>query len=225
MNEISKLADSLPSQLAEDSKVGIFEKNREAMDQLNKHMIESNQNAIKDFYEKNPQYKKLIGYVPNGHAYVRKAGSHVILETMMRFVAYPNGLAKSKKQILEDVKKEHPKFIDSINYNAWYRKLKPAQWKKMQKIIQGSHVKSVSIRGCTTLSEIRKKLITESIKRSPKFTATKTITIDNDNVVIGKKLYSISTRVSKGKEYPSIRVGAKRTLINVTALRELLENS
>jgi len=218
-----KLPDNLPNQAEAINKAEVFAANSKQLEQFNQHMADVVKNGISQFQNQHPDSGKKLGYTYQGHAYVRKPGTHQILSAIMRLVAYPGGLNKTKKEILDEVKTQLPQHRDSVNYNVWYRKLKPAQWTKMQQVISGNLAKPVSIKGCKTLSDIRNKLIAESAKRAASFTTTVTVTIDVKTVVIGEEIYAISVRKSKGKEYPSIRVGKKRMFINVTALREALQ--
>ena len=84
---------------------------------------------------------------------------------------------------------------------------------------------SISIQGCKSLSDIKKKLKLETQLKEPEQIFNRKITITADSVIIGKKIYPITNRTANKYEYPSIRVtlsNGKRQWLKLDTLRALL---
>ena len=219
----SKIPDNLPDQ-TKGIKGEKFAAGAKLRSELHAAVTEAGKLAAKAFIGSHPEASKLR-YIHQGHAYENKPGFGVVVPKIVDYMVLLGRAKLTQKAILDEVRKSLPHQV--IQNNIWSKKLRRGELTKLQTRITGSMAHPISIDGCKTLSDIKKKLKASLTVKDAVFTAKVTIAIDADNVVIGKNVYPIQKRkAGKGKyEYPSIRIGTgdKRQWVRVDLLKEACE--
>jgi hypothetical protein len=218
-----KIPEDLPDQ-NKRSKGEKFAAGAKLRSELHAAVTKAARLAEKEFISSNPDAAKLR-YVHQGHAYENKPGFGSVVPKIVDYMVILGRAKLTQKAILDEVRKNLPNQV--IQNNIWSMPLKRSVLNKAQERITGNMTRPISVDGCKTLSDIKKKLRASLTVKNAVFTAKVTIAIDADNVVIGKNVYPIQKRqAGKGKyEYPSIRIGTgnKRQWVRVDLLREALE--
>jgi hypothetical protein len=178
----------------------------EQMRKFSKYMDDAIKSAIKQYPDVNTGAGKL-GYTHNGHAYVKKPGSAKVVPAIMSWLVAKGGADRTQKAILDDVRKELPN--QDIQDNVWFKELKGWQLKKLQEKIYMSRKfeEYVEIKGCKTLSDIKKRLKVSTNIIEADYNAKANVSVKGDNLVVGKKTYLISDRKSGIYTYQLVKRG------------------
>lgn len=192
--------------------------------ELQKAVNKAAADAGKDWLIRNPDCNDLA-VKPMNIAYVRRKGAttKVITEIASRMMN-PANKDKTQAEILRDIQPQFPEI--TLHANLWQNELSPGLWRKVEAIVQNGLRKPVSLRGCKTLSKIRKKVQAAQQVAAGARTFKTEITFTNARtVIIGNKSYPIVMRGSEGAEYPCIRINVKdkgRCWLRVDALAAAL---
>lgn len=147
--------------------------------------------------------------------------SKVSLEAV-KLMLMRDGLDRTQRSIADELAAKHKDL--GITARIFQRPLPSYEWQAIQTRVRGDLGETGDVRGCKTLSEVRKKLI--SIKQKTKIEKeyNKKICITKDAVIIGKLNYPIETKGAGKYKYSVIRVavGDKRQAIRLDALGVLL---
>jgi hypothetical protein len=177
-------------------------------------------NAIKG---ENPELEKLLGVKIQNICYKRRAaGFSKIVPAIMERLLWVGWERKTQKEILEDVKNE---FLEhKIFPNIWHKEMTKWERKRVETLLECNGHRDLSIKGCKTLSDIKKKLVVARQKKGVARNIKAAVSIGKDMVVVGKISYPITQKKSGKHMYPSIRVTVKgkRVWQRVDVLRELL---
>ena len=218
-----KIPEDLPDQ-NKRSKGEKFAAGAKLRSELHAAVTKAGRLAEKEFITSNPEASKL-GYIHQGRAYEKKPGFGSVVPKIVDYMVLLGRAKLTQKTILHEVRKSLPNQV--IQDNIWSRPLRRNELNKAQERITGNMTRPISVDGCKTLSDIKKKLKASLTVKDAAFTAKVAIAIDVSTVVIGKNVYPIQKRkVGKGKyEYPSIRIGTgnKRQWVRVDLLRETVE--
>jgi hypothetical protein len=192
--------------------------------ELHAAVLQAGKLAEKNFISNNPAASKM-GYIHQGHAYEKKQGFGSVVPKIVDYMVILGRAKLTQKTILDEVRKNLPNQV--IQDNIWSKPLRRKELKKAQERITGNMSPPISVDGCKTLSDIKKKVKASLTVKDAVFTAKVTVAINTDTVVIGKNVYPIQKRKAGGRkyEYPSIRIGtgAKRQWVRVDLLRGALE--
>lgn len=178
--------------------------------------------AAKEWLAKNPDSADLK-IRPMNVAYIQRKGNtaKAITELAIRMM-YPSNQDRTQKQILEDIK---PMFADLELYSSiWQKKLSTGLLKQVVAKVNGNLPQKDSFTGCTTLSQIRKRVKTKLQVAKGKRGFKAEITFTNESVIIGKRSYPLELR---GPHY-CIRVttkSGKRCWVRMDGLAAALMNS
>jgi hypothetical protein len=183
---------------------------QEKLAELQKVANAATRKATREWRAKNPEHADLDVKVMN-FSYVRnkKAVSKAILEIAQR-MTWPSNADKKQVEIVRDVQPLFPEL--NLRPTIWQKALSQSMMKKVEPVINGNLPKAISLKGCNTLSKIRKKIKTaRHAAAGAPHTFKATITFSREAVVIGKASYKLEMRTSKGHKYPCIRVPVRGT--------------
>ncbi|MEZ5919096.1 MAG: hypothetical protein R3D66_04035 [Alphaproteobacteria bacterium] len=106
----------------------------------------------------------------------RSAGAWRIVPKIAECLLWKGYAEKTQKAILEKVREELPNQI--IHDNIWSRELSRKELGRVEKAIKGNMVKPIDIKGCRTLSQIKKRLVAANRDESEVYTFKTTIKVD-----------------------------------------------
>jgi len=179
--------------------------------------------AEKQWKADNPQYADQYSIkssniaVPKG----KKGYSKVYLKIAEQML-WRDNLGKTQKAILENVQKDFSEF--NINASVWQKELPKWMIGQIKPLIESNSPVALNIRGCKSLSAIKKRLDTELAKNQAVRNIKADIAISKSTIVVGKLTYPVTMKKSGKYNYPSIRVdvGGKRTWLRVDILEAVL---
>ncbi|MBN8521911.1 MAG: hypothetical protein J0L77_08475 [Alphaproteobacteria bacterium] len=195
---------------------------KEKLDDLRKAANKGSMEAVKAWKALNPDCVDLA-VKPLNFAYIKRKDSTTkaiiaVANAMMR----PSNEGKTQAGILKEVQNQFPEtpLYDSL----WQRQLSPGLLRRIEIIVNDPLPKPISLKGCKTLSQIRKKLDTsrEITKGARSFKVK--ITFTGKTVLIGKKIYNLEKR-SSGYFIRVLDKKGKRRLVNMDGLAAALLNA
>lgn len=166
--------------------------------------------AAKQWLAKNPGYEDLA-VRPLNISYVRnKQGiTKAIIEIADRMVS-PGHANKTQGEIVNDVQVLYPDI--NLHPNIWNKVLRSNLMERVHMRVKDKLPKPINLKGCNTLSKIRKKIkVSKDADAGKPYTFKPTIQISGEAVVINDTSYPLVMREVKGKKYPCIRVPVKGT--------------
>ena len=182
-----------------------FAKKRKKLTELQKTADAAARNAVKEWLSNNPDYSDLDVKVQN-FSYVRnKKGVSKAIIAIAQRITWPSNVDKKQIDILKDIQ---PLFPDlELKPTIWQKKITGKLLQTVHIQINGNMTKPVNLKGCNTLSAIKKrvKAVLKAIGGKA-YTFKPTVTFTPDVVIIGNKSYPIIKKVAKGLTYPSIKV-------------------
>lgn len=185
-----------------------YAEKREKLTELRKAANKAASEAARQWIADNPDYKDLavkplnISYIKN-----KKGMTKAIIEIAKR-MTWPSNAQRKQIDIVRDVQEMFPEL--NLRPNIWQKALHPAVVKKVHEVVNGNIPKPINLKGCNTLSKIKKKIKTarDAAAGGP-HTFKPVIKISGEAVVINSTSYPLIMRESKGQTYPCIRVSVK----------------
>lgn len=174
-------------------------------DALKKVMNDAALEAGRKHLEANPDYNDLA-FKPNNTVYIRRkrGTTKAILEVAKRMM-YRDNENRTQTAILQDVQPDFPEI--TLHNALWSRELPAYLVRKIEPIVNDVLRKPISLRGCKTLSQIRKKAKVSQQKSAGAQSFKPEIIITAEPaIIIGKTHYPVTMRGSGEKQHPYIRV-------------------
>lgn len=204
-----------------------FVQNKQHMEEMQKEAAQAAQKAIRDYKDKNPDADEL-GYRHMGKAYKKQENPQRHAEAFKKLTTalltrkdIPH---RTQTEILQALQRAFPDI--TIHDNIWHNPFTVWQRKAVRLTVECNIVGSFPMKGCNTLAELKKRVQAHMCTKTAEHTGKIEISIDEKNVVIGKRVYQIQERIVKGCTYSVIRFtpssGSKRMEVRVDVLKELL---
>ncbi len=138
-------------------------------------------------------------------------------------LASKEGLTKTQKLILEEIQNTYFSGMGVISPNVWTRKLVHWAVTEAQKRLNANMAKPINILGCTSLSEIRIKMLAHQSYGHAVIQYSGKIVINKHHVVAGKKSFKVIERANS--YYIQVQTGGgKSQWIRLDSLISLLSN-
>lgn len=163
--------------------------------------------AAKELAAENSDYKDFC-VIPQNVTYMKnKEGVILAIFKIAEQMMWPSSMEKTQDQIRADVQTLFPGL--EIKKGIWGRPLLGKVRKRVDEIVTGNMMSAPSFAKCKTLSQFRRKVLTQRKVASGLRTFKLPITIGKDTVVIGSQAYALE-RYNVGKyKYPRIRIECK----------------
>jgi hypothetical protein len=201
-----------------------YQRVRQKKDDLQKVVNEAAKYAEREWLARNPDYKDLavkrmnIAYVKN-----KKGVSKGIIE-IAKWLPLPGYAYKTNVEILQEMAKVFPQY--ELTPNVWSKTLSPGMLKRVYEAVRCNSNKPYNLKGCKTLSKIKKRIKAFHDSEADKpYIFKPTIVVTGETVVINNTSYPLIVRQAKGVEYLCIRVPVKgkRCWLRVDALITVLK--
>ncbi|MDP1540016.1 MAG: hypothetical protein Q8L72_05135 [Moraxellaceae bacterium] len=156
----------------------------------------------------------------------RQKGFHKVYHTLVETILFRSSDKQTQKAILESVRKLLPDYADSLNANIWTQELAPYNLKMLRKKVSCSELAGrIHLAEIKTLSSLKKAVKAARAVANADPTYKPTITITDEKVIIGKRLFTTYIKSANEKSYPSFRFTNKgvRHAIRVDSLKALME--
>lgn len=161
--------------------------------------------AGRKYLEANPDCNDLAFKPNNIVAIRRKRGTTKAILEIAKRMMYRDNENRTQAAILRDVQ---PDFSEIALHNGlWSRELPAYLVRKIEPIVNDTLEKRISLRGCKTLSQIRKKVkVSQQKSAGARSFKPEIIITAEPAIIIGKTHYSVTLRGSGEKQHPYIRV-------------------
>lgn len=177
-------------------------KNRD-LQEYQKAVNKAAKEAAKLIRDADPRYKD-FGAIPMVVAHVRSpAGKNKALMRLVDLIMEDKTCEKTNTELLAKVQKE---FSDTpLSASLWSQKRKGYFIKDIQKRINGNMQNPISVEGCKSLSDVRRRFKVAYLGNSRTITRKATFIFSKDAVVVNGKPHSFVRKSAKGKSYKIIR--------------------
>lgn len=193
---------------------------------LKQHLDQAREQALKEYIKLNPDSHNLKVRTTT----LVTAKSEVTINFKAAYASFMSCLLdrnqslKTQKAILEYVKRDTG--IHTLTANFWSLPLKSFTIKAFNKRIQAEGL-SLSLTGCTTLSDVRKACSAFFTRAKAEVKATVKVSISDDVLTIGNASYPIITsRVGKSTyKRVCVMIGGKKTWQRLDVFEHLVFNN
>lgn len=188
---------------------------------LEKELSRIQMAAFQEVLDRNPEFRK-FGLDARVRVFrKRPAGFTQVIPKIVEVLTWTGRSERTQAAVLQEALSKLSG--QSVSANIWTRKLSPSSLRRAKEKIRGL-APHIDIKGCTTLSEIKKAITAQKKASSNDKSAKVCITITSDSVVINNTVLPIFIGKSGEHTYSRVRVnvGNKRQWIRVDALQALL---
>lgn len=201
-----------------------YKRVQQKKEELQKAVNQAAKQAESEWLLRNSEFSNLavkrlnIAYVRN-----KKGVSKGIIE-IAKLLPFPENSRKTQKEILEKVMKQNPEC--ELKPTIWSKSLSSGLLKKVHMLVRANSKLPFDLKGCDTLSKIRKRIKSSQDRAANKpYTFKPIIVITEEAVLINDTSYPLVLRKAKGIEYLCIRVSVKgkRCWVRIDALIEALK--
>ena len=198
---------------------------KDAISNLQDYVDAAAKSAVERWKTQHPEYPDL-SVKPMNRVYVKnKAGITRAIIHIARILPLMENLSKTQAAILKEVQEGFPE--SKLSANIWNKPLNAAVLKNVEQAVLGNRGDiPINLKGCNTLSSIRKRIkksYTINVTKNYKFKAD--ITFTAAAVFLGNVSYPLVMRKSGNSSYPCIRVNTKdkRVWVRADALVAMLK--
>lgn len=199
----------------------MFREERELRRELEQKIVQAQLTALREAQNHNPAFQR---FGLNARVQLfrkRPAGFTKVIPKIVDVLLWTGRWERTQAEVLEEALSFLPGH--SVSANIWTKKLSPSALKRVRERIRGN-APNVDIKGCTTLSQIKKAITAQKKNASNDKSAKVSITFAPDSVVINNTVHPICNGKSGEHTYSRVRVNVdgKRQWIRVDALQALL---
>lgn len=202
---------------------------KELNQKLAKHMLEENiKRAVKNvkdsFKNNNPSHAKLVDSRVDVLVYNKRPKGHSkVVPDLVKIMLIDDNVNLTLKELLEKVRKEHPK--QKLSYNIWHKPLIKYQKDAILKVLKDNDYPVSIMRNCKQLSHVRNKIkLRVNAKNKKRVEFKVNVVMTSSNVIVNDKVYSVTRRGRGNHPYIRVETGkdGKRDWLRADVLGKLL---
>lgn len=188
--------------------------------ELKRYLKEAMDTAHTSFEIQNPHLVGLADFRVSSFVFPKRPkGYSKVIPDIIRLILTPEGIKKTQAAIIEEVSELHPN--QHVAKSIWHKTLQHYEITAINKVLEEESYPIRLTKGCTKLSHVRNNLKVhfDTISGKPRVFETR-ISIHKEQVMIGKKSYSVTYR--KEKPYIRINMGKRRHWLRLDVLGKAL---